>query len=139
MGEEMSRVRLPLNAMWPLEVFYDGACPICAREINFVRRLDRRGRLRFTDIASPTFRACEYGMPLESFMSEIKGRQPDGTWIQGVEVIRRLYVAIGLGGLVWVTRLPIVSGLLDKAYRLFARLRPRLKPRCSENSVACKR
>ena len=34
---------------WQIEVFYDGACPLCVREIRFLRRLDRRGRIRYTD------------------------------------------------------------------------------------------
>lgn len=31
-------------ASYPLTVFFDGACPICDREIALMRRLDRRGR-----------------------------------------------------------------------------------------------
>ena len=31
-----------------VEVFYDGDCPLCTREIRLLRRLDRRGRIRFT-------------------------------------------------------------------------------------------
>ena len=33
-------------------------------------------------------------------MAQIHGRLPDGTWLQGVEVFRRLYAAIGFGSLV---------------------------------------
>ena len=34
-----------------VEVFYDGACPLCLREIFMLRRREHRGRIRFTDIA----------------------------------------------------------------------------------------
>jgi predicted DCC family thiol-disulfide oxidoreductase YuxK len=114
-----------------IEVFFDGACPLCAREVRFLRRLDRRNRLRFVDIASEVFRPSDYGRPLDVFMSEIQGRLPDGSWVTGVEVFRRIYSAIGLGPLTWWTRLPVISGLLDWAYRLFARNRLRLTGRCS--------
>ena len=95
---------------WQIEVFYDGACPLCVREIRFLRRRDRRGRIRYTDISSEDFQAEDYGRTLDAFMAEIHGRLPDGTWIRGVEVFRRLYTAVGLRALVWVTRLPILTG-----------------------------
>jgi predicted DCC family thiol-disulfide oxidoreductase YuxK len=118
---------------WQIEVFYDGACPLCLREIRFLRRLDRRGRIRYTDISSEDFQAEDHGRTLDLFMSEIHGRLPDGTWVRGVEVFRRLYAAVGLGPLVWVTRLPIITGLLDIAYRVFARNRLRWTRRCSDS------
>jgi predicted DCC family thiol-disulfide oxidoreductase YuxK len=122
---------------WQIKVFYDGACPLCLREIRFLRRLDRKGRVRCTDIASAGFRASDYGHTLEAFMSEIHGRLPDGTWIRGVEVFRVLYASVGLSPLVWVTRLPIVAGLLDRAYGVFARNRLRWTGRCSEGENKC--
>jgi len=35
----------------PLTVFYDGACPLCRREIAFYQRLDRAQRLVWRDVA----------------------------------------------------------------------------------------
>ncbi len=47
-----------MNTSQPIfEVFYDGDCPLCKREIGMLRRLDRRRWVRFTDIADPAFRA----------------------------------------------------------------------------------
>lgn len=120
-----------------IEVFFDGACPICVREVRFLRRLDRKRRIRFTDIAAADFRASDYGKTMEAFMSEIHGRLPDGTWVRGVEVFRKLYTAVGLAPMVWFTRLPIVAGLLDRAYRVFARNRLRWTQRCSTNGGSC--
>ena len=40
-------------ALYPLTVFFDGACPICAREIAVMKRLDRHGRLFFCDFSRP--------------------------------------------------------------------------------------
>ena len=114
-----------------VEVFYDGDCPLCKREIGFLQRRDRQGRIRFTDIANPAFRPAEFGMTADDFISEIKGRLPDGTWISGVEVFRRLYTAIGWGPLMTLTRLPVVRQILDVGYRLFAKNRLRLTGRCS--------
>jgi predicted DCC family thiol-disulfide oxidoreductase YuxK len=58
-------------------------------------------------------------------MSRIHGVLADGTLIEGVEVFRRLYTAIGLGWVVAPTRWPLLRGLFDRAYRGFARNRLR--------------
>ena len=118
------------NPTWQIEVFFDGACPLCAREIAALRRLDRRDRVRFTDIAAPDFDPQALGTDMATLMAEIQGRLPDGTWVGGVELFRRLYTAVGLGLLVAPTRLPLVSQGLDLAYRAFARNRLRLTGRC---------
>jgi predicted DCC family thiol-disulfide oxidoreductase YuxK len=116
---------------YDVEVFFDGQCPLCSKEIRMLRGLDRGGRIRFTDIADPGFEAARHGRTLQELMNRIHGRLPDGTWIEGVEVFRRLYDAAGLRGLVAVTRWPIVSPALDAAYGWFARNRLRLTGRCT--------
>ena len=119
---------------WTVEVFYDGDCPLCLREINLLKWLDRRKRIRFTDIAASSFSATEYGKTTGEFMSEIQGRLPDGQWIIGVEVFRQLYSAVGFGWLVWPMRLPLISHALDFGYRLFAKNRLRLTSRCTKET-----
>lgn len=115
---------------WTFRVFHDGACPLCAREIAMLRRLDRRGRIDFVDIADPEFRAQDHGTTWSELMARIRGQLPDGTWVEGVEVFRRLYGAVGFGPLVWLTRLPGISQLLSWAYVAFAERRLRLTGRC---------
>lgn len=120
----------PKKAGWQVEVFYDGECPLCLREIKMLRRMDRENGIRFTDITDPSFRPADYGKTMQDFMDEIQGRLPDGTWIVGLEVFRRLYSAIGLRPLVRLTRLPGIAHGLELGYRLFARNRLRLTGRC---------
>ncbi len=123
--------------MTDIQVFFDGDCPLCRREIGLLRWLDRRGRIAFEDIAAPGFEPGPLGRTQEELMASIHGRLPDGTWIDGVEVFRRLYAAVGLGPLVALSRLPGVSGGLDLAYRLFARNRLRLTGRrCDDEGCA---
>ncbi len=119
-----------------VEVFFDGGCPLCRREINMLRRWDRHHRIRFTDIDAPSFRAAELGKTQEDLMAHIQGRLADGTWISGVEVFRQLYSAVGLGWIVMLTRLPILSHMLDWGYVLFAKNRLRLTGRCSAGTCS---
>jgi predicted DCC family thiol-disulfide oxidoreductase YuxK len=120
----------PHEHSWDVEVFYDGGCPLCRREIEMLRRWDQRNRIRFNDIASPEFDSKRVGVDDEELMAEIHARLPDGTLIRGVEVFRRLYTAVGCGWLVAVTRWPGVKQVLDFGYGLFARYRLRLTGRC---------
>ena len=115
-----------------VEVFYDGACPLCLREINMLRRRDHRGRIRFTDIAAEGFDPQAAGVTWDALMARIHGRLPDGTLIEGVEVFRRLYAAVGFRRLVRLSRAPGIANLLELAYHLFAKNRLRLTGRCTE-------
>ena len=121
---------------WEIEVFFDGDCPLCVREIGMLRRKDRKRKIRFTDISVPQFRPDEVGKDLDTLMAEIHGRSPNGEWITGVEVFRQLYAAVGFSPLVALTRLPLVSHGLELGYRIFARNRLRLTGRCNQNACA---
>src|SRR5579863_2396465 len=119
-----------------IEVFFDGGCPLCRREMNLLKRWDRRGQIRFTDISNPAFDPRAFGKTLDEMMARIYGRLPDGTWLTGVEVFRRLYAVVGLRPLVWLTRLPVLSQLLDLGYAIFARNRLRITGRCAGDSCS---
>jgi predicted DCC family thiol-disulfide oxidoreductase YuxK len=119
-----------------VEVFFDGLCPLCRREMAMLRRRDKRGRIRFIDIADADFNPGSVGVTREVLMSRIHARLPDGSIIHGVEVFRRLYAAVGFPRLVVLSRLPGVAQVLDLAYRWFAKNRLRLTGRCADG--ACK-
>ena len=120
-----------MSAAWDVEVFYDGACPLCMREIAMLQRMDAsRGRIRFTDIAAADFDPRSVGLSWETLMKRIHGRLPSGELIEGVEVFRRLYTAVGFEKLVAISRWPGVSALLGLAYTVFAKNRLRFTGRC---------
>lgn len=122
------------GTMEHVEVFFDGQCPLCAREIRLLRRLDRRGRIRFTDIAAVEFDPQAVGEGRATLMAQIHARLPSGEMITGVEVFRRLYDAVGFGPAVAASRLPGVRHALDLGYGWFARNRLRLTGRCDANT-----
>ena len=118
------------------EVFYDGDCPLCLREIKFLRRKDKHDRIRFTDIAASDFSAAELGKSHGELMAEIHGRLADGTFVKGVEVFRNLYEAVGFGPVVMATRLPVIRQILDLGYWAFAKNRLRLTGRCDDGKCS---
>jgi predicted DCC family thiol-disulfide oxidoreductase YuxK len=122
-----------------IEVFFDGGCPSCLREIDFLKGRDRHGRIKFTDIDAPDFSTESCGKTYDELMAKIYGRLPDGTWITGVEVFRRLYSAFGFTTVLAVTRLPVISQVMNLGYRLFAKNRLRLTGRCAGQTCSVKR
>lgn len=117
-------------APWPMLILVDGECPLCRREANFLTRLDKgRGRLRFEDITDPAFDAAKYGTTFDAVMGQIHAVLPDGRVIRGLEVFRHAYAAVGWGWALAPTAWPIIKPIADLAYRLFARIRPRLPGR----------
>jgi predicted DCC family thiol-disulfide oxidoreductase YuxK len=108
------------------KLLYDGDCPICRREAEWLARRDRKDRLALENIAALGFDPTRYGLSWEEVTGSLHGILPDGRIVRRVEAIRQAYRAVGLGWLVAPTRLPLVRDVLDRAYGLFARNRLRL-------------
>lgn len=112
-----------------IKVYFDGECPLCQREIAWLKGRTRPDAVMFQDITKldPSTGFSEKSR--ETLMSEIHAQLPDGQWIRGMEVFRRLYSHAGLGFLLAPTRWPILKPLFDRLYTLFARNRLRLTGR----------
>ena len=108
---------------FPLTVFYDASCPVCALEMDTLHERDCDRRLRLIDISAPSFDANAHGFAQRDLDAAIHAVRPDGSVVRGMEVLRLAYVAGGLGWLLQATRWPLVDRLADAAYRLFARHR----------------
>ncbi len=134
---------------WKIKLLYDGECPLCVREVNFLQKRDGdRGLVKFVDIADENYQPQENGgVDFETAMGRIHGVLPDGTVVKDIEVFRRVYEALGMGWVYAITKLPILGAIADWIYGLWAdrRLaltgRPDLKTiiaqkqqRCSQDS-----
>jgi len=104
-------------------VFHDGICPLCRREVAFLRKRDRKGRIRFIDIAAPDFDPGVYGLTQSRVERQIHGLDERQEVISGVEVFRRAYAAVDLGRLWGWTGWPVIAPVCDALYSLFARFR----------------
>lgn len=123
---------------YPLTVFYDGACPICAREIALMRRLDRQRRLSLCDFSSPDYDVATTGLAVADLSAIIHARWADGMLITGADVFRGMWEAVGLEFLAKLSRLSFIDPIVLKAYAWFARNRLWLTGRRNACSVdAC--
>lgn len=103
------------------EVFFDGDCPLCKREISMIRRKDRECQLILTDIADQNFEP--ENRTLKELMREIHGRKSNGDYVTGVDVFREIYRRLGFGFLVRASEVPGIRQILDLGYKMFAYFR----------------
>lgn len=109
-------------------IYYDGDCPLCVREINLLRRVDRHGRAQWIDIAASDF-AAPADKPRPELMARIHGRTRAGEWVEGMEALRGLYSEIGWGYVMAPTKWPVLRPMFDAMYRWFAANRLRITGR----------
>jgi predicted DCC family thiol-disulfide oxidoreductase YuxK len=121
-----------------LTLLYDGDCPLCLREMRWLQRRDKAGRLAFENIAAPGFDAARFGVTREALMRVMHGVLPDGRIVRRLEALRLAYAAVGLGWVLAPTGWPVLRWPSNAAYALFARHRIRigrlLGRRCPEGS-----
>lgn len=121
--------------MASLTLLYDGGCPLCLREVTFLRRRDGRlhpdaPQLAFVDIDDPAYDpAAHAGISYRAAMGRIHAVAADGAVLQDVEVFRRAYQLVGLGWLYAPTRWPLLRPLVEGFYGLWAGARLRLTRR----------
>ena len=129
------------SSTWQIKLLYDGECPLCLREVNFLQKKDQgRGRVAFVDIASPGYQPADHGgVDFETAMGRIHAVYPDGTVIQDVEVFRQVYRVLGMGWLYAPTRWPLIRPVVDWLYDLWAKWRLRLTGRPDLATLIAKR
>jgi predicted DCC family thiol-disulfide oxidoreductase YuxK len=116
-------------------VFFDGACPLCRREIAHYRRIDGEERLRWVDAASEADTLVGHGLDLERAMAELHVLDGYGHWHRGVDAFLVIWSHLSgyrwLAHLISILRLRVPLGLI---YRRFAAWRYR--NRCGRNGCA---
>ncbi len=123
--------------IYPLNVFYESACPLCLAEIKSLMARDKNRLLQFTDVSAPNFANSLPNVSMNDLLEVIHAQRADGKVIKGVEVIRLAYQATGLGWIGTLTRLPVVSELAERAYRWLARHRHRFPTSVINFLLAC--
>jgi predicted DCC family thiol-disulfide oxidoreductase YuxK len=112
-----------MNALEKLTLFYDGACPLCQAEIQFLSRRNRAGLLDFVDINSARFDADSIGISCEQALAAMYGQYANGVLIQGVAVFPEAYRRADLPFLAWMFSRKLLQPILQVGYRFFAKNR----------------
>ncbi len=101
-------------------VYYDGACPVCSREIAHYRRQRGAESLRFVDVSQGGDPAPD--LSREAALARMHVRLPDGSLRDGAAAFAALWRS--LPGWRWLGRiasLPGIAQALELGYRGFLR------------------
>jgi predicted DCC family thiol-disulfide oxidoreductase YuxK len=126
---------------YPLRVFYDGSCGICAVQMEFYRHRERTGRLQFVDISGTEFDPAPYGIPLAAFRYEMHAIDGENRVYRGVDAFRAIWQAFPTGSryglLGTLIALPGVHLIARGCYWCFARVRrflPQSRDACRDGT-----
>jgi predicted DCC family thiol-disulfide oxidoreductase YuxK len=118
----------------PFTIFYDGLCPLCAREIAHYRKCAKSDpAIVFQDITAPGFDAGSFGLDPARVHKEMHANEGETVTV-GVDAFLAIWRRVpGHRWMLHVAKLPLANLLMRAGYWIFARLRPwlpRLKPDC---------
>ena len=121
----------PKDAPETLTVLYDGACPLCRREIAHVKGLAQRrsdSGLCFLDISRPTADTAAFGEDRAALLARFHVQRADGSRLDGAAAFVAMWDRLaGWRWLARLARLPGMLALLEGAYLGFLKLRPGLQ------------
>ncbi len=112
-----------------LTMYYDGQCPLCVAEVEFLQTRNTQGQLAFVDITHTGFEAEGHNISCEAAMAQIHGRTADGQVLIGVPVFATAYKLANLRVLAWVLSRRWLMPVLQPAYVLFAKHRQAISKR----------
>ena len=122
-----------------LTIFFDGGCPLCKREIDFLQSRNKKGYLSFIDINTSDFYIdLKYGITYKQAMERIHALRSDGSVIKDIKVFQEAYTLIGLGWIYAPTKIPIIDKFVEFIYWIWAKyrlkltFRPSIEKLCAE-------
>jgi predicted DCC family thiol-disulfide oxidoreductase YuxK len=110
--------------MAKVTVWYDGACPLCLREIAAMRRLDKMRAIEFIDVMDPE---AECPIDRSELLKRFHARE-NGVLVSGAAAFAAMWRAIPLLrplGLMAQSKLGL--SVLEWLYIGFLRARPRIQ------------
>ena len=110
-------------------LYFDGACPVCSREVAMYQRQAGADGVRWVDVAQCEASDLGTGLTREAAMARLHLRRPDGSLVSGAQAFTALWKTLPRWS--WLGRL-LGSGpglwLLESGYRSFLFLRRRWRP-----------
>ena len=109
-----------------LTIFYDSLCPLCAKEMDHLKRRDKQKKIDFVSLQDPQCQIDYPELDIDKAMRVLHAKHADGHWLQGLDVTHHAWSLVGRGFLTAPLRWPGVSRIADVAYLFFAKHRYRI-------------
>ncbi|NOS98717.1 MAG: DUF393 domain-containing protein [Methylotenera sp.] len=106
---------------YPLTIYYDASCPLCAAEMHTIKETDFENKLILVDCSKNNFNEPAFCPTSKAVMMErIHAVDATGQWISGVDVFAIAYSAGGFTKLSKLWGSKTLRPLLSRAYPLIA-------------------
>ena len=106
-------------------VYFDGACPLCRREIAHYRSQEGAASMAWVDVATSDAASLGADLSRDDAMARLHVRQADGSLVSGAAAFAAIWNRLPAYG--WLasiaSRRPVMK-VMDVAYSWFLRLRP---------------
>ena len=107
-----------------IDVFFDGKCGLCSKEIKHYRDIAKKGIFKWYDIADDPTPLNKYNIPQSTALRQLHVRDDNSKWHIGVDA----FIVIWLRLENWyylgiILGLPGVKQVASLFYNLFARFR----------------
>jgi predicted DCC family thiol-disulfide oxidoreductase YuxK len=112
--------------MFKLILFYDGSCPLCAKEILLLKKYDTGNEIQFEDITLDNFPGRFRHIDLAKADAIIHGQLPDGRVITGMDVTFLAWEIVNRNKWLRLLKLPLLRPITDWCYLFFAKHRRRI-------------
>lgn len=127
--------------MTKLTVFYDGTCPLCAKEMNALKQRDTKQQIKTVDIYSDAFADYPQIDP-DQANTILHALNEKDELLLGLDVTHRAWQLVGRGWLYAPLRWRIIKPIADWLYLKFASNRYRVsylltgRSRCNNGSCS---
>jgi predicted DCC family thiol-disulfide oxidoreductase YuxK len=127
--------KTPLPAM---TVFFDGACPLCAREISMYRKCRGADLMQWVDVATAPAELLPATLIRDQVLARFHLQDRHGRIVSGAEAFAMLWSALPAFRILgWVFRQPVMTAILERLYVSFLKHRPRISRMISGRKPIC--
>lgn len=121
-----------------LNVYFDGLCHLCSREINHYRTMRGSENINFIDITGPDFDAQKENLDPLEIHKNMHVRAKNGELQIGIDAFIAIWQELpALKFLAPIAKASPVHFVLSLFYAVFAKVRPLLPRKSCEDSPYC--
>ena len=109
---------------------FDGGCPLCVKETNFLKSKDDLNKIDFVDINNVDYNPILFkDISYAEAMSNLHGILENGNIIKGLDVLAYSYELIGLGWVYYPLKIEFFAPVLRLFYKYWAKYRLKITGR----------
>ena len=109
---------------------FDGGCPLCVKETNFLKSKDELNKIDFVDINNVDYNPILFrDISYSEAMSNLHGILENGNIIKGLDVLAYSYELIGLGWVYYPLKIEFFAPVLRLFYKYWAKYRLKITGR----------